>query len=214
MSCHEWDERLNDLVDGLLPADGRRAVEAHVAGCEGCRGALEATRALRERAAALPGEEPPRDLWPAILAALPGPVAALPGRGAAPSRRRPPAWVLGLAAAAILVIGFAAGLLLRPARMESAGGGPALASFRQARIDYEAAASDLLGLLEERRGELAPETLAVVEENLRIIDAAIRDVWEAVEKDPGHAGYGHRFTDLYGRKIALLRRAVLLPGEG
>ena len=45
-------------VDGALDEAGRAAVEAHLAGCEDCRGQVEAERALRARLRALTPPEP------------------------------------------------------------------------------------------------------------------------------------------------------------
>ena len=89
-----------------------------------------------------------------------------------------------------------------------------LGSYADAESEYARAADDLLAALNRRREQLSPETMAVVEENLRIIDRAIREVRTALEEDPGNAGNGHQFTSLYARKVALLQRAVRLPAKG
>lgn len=70
--CPEFEERLHDLLDGLLAPPEREKTERHLRECAGCRESLAALRSLRERTAALPRSlEPDRDLWPGIRDALP-----------------------------------------------------------------------------------------------------------------------------------------------
>ena len=67
MNCTECTAKLNDCVDGQLPAAEARATAAHVASCAACRRELEALRALLATATALPrGIAPRRDLWAGI----------------------------------------------------------------------------------------------------------------------------------------------------
>lgn len=204
MSCQGWEERLNERVDDLLDAAEAAAVDRHAASCAGCGRELEELHALRRAAAGLPREvEPSRDLWPEIRERLE------PAAGAA--RGLPSRWLLGLAAAAILVVGFAAGLMLRPAPEPDPS--ILLASYQEAEAEYRRITRDLQGRMAARRDDLSPETLAIVEENLRIIDEAIQEVRTALEKDPANVGNGRRFTHLYGRKVALLQQAVAMPAE-
>ena len=42
--CREVVELINGYLDGTLPADVRAAVEAHLAGCEGCTMVLDEFR--------------------------------------------------------------------------------------------------------------------------------------------------------------------------
>lgn len=91
---HATTEQLLSLRDGEA---GDAAVNAHVAACAQCQGALATAARVRAELRALPGLEPPRDLWGAI---------ALEGLPA--TRRRPATWrVLGGVAA-----GFVLGMAL------------------------------------------------------------------------------------------------------
>jgi hypothetical protein len=110
--------------------------------------------------------------------------------------------------------------LVEPGAVPGAPGGSALPAgasslqgFRAAELEYGQAAGDLLAILEERRGELSPETVAVVEENLSIINQAIREAWTALESDPAQLENGYLVTSLYRKKVALLEQAVNLPAE-
>ena len=67
MTCQELDERLDDWVDGALPAAAAAEVEAHLLSCALCRERERRLRQVLAHAAALPRSvAPPRDLWPGI----------------------------------------------------------------------------------------------------------------------------------------------------
>jgi predicted anti-sigma-YlaC factor YlaD len=66
-TLHLTDEQLDDYVDGAMSDAQRASAEAHLASCERCRHAIDATRALlatatRERSAITA----PPDLWPLV----------------------------------------------------------------------------------------------------------------------------------------------------
>ncbi len=221
-TCHEMEERLNDHADGLLSLPGRREVEDHLTACAGCRETLDHLRRLREDAAALPRSvEPPRDLWPGIESELQGTrnVTRLRPRTAShPSGL----WRVALpAAAAVLLVALTAFVTTRlvgpnPSRPDDItqfAGLTSLQTFRAAEADYRQTADDLLAALDQRREELSPETIAVVEENLQIINQAIHDAWAALENDPSQVGNGYLVASLYQKKVALLQQAVRLPAE-
>lgn len=66
-TLHLTDEQLDDYVDGAMSDAQRTSADAHLASCERCRHAIDATRALlatatRERAAITA----PAELWPLV----------------------------------------------------------------------------------------------------------------------------------------------------
>ena len=66
-TVHLTDEQLDDYVDGAMSDAQRASVDTHLASCERCRHAIDATRALlatatRERAAVTA----PAELWPLV----------------------------------------------------------------------------------------------------------------------------------------------------
>ncbi|GID30017.1 zf-HC2 domain-containing protein [Paractinoplanes brasiliensis] len=70
MACERWREMLSAQLDGEdVPAE-RAAVEAHLAGCAGCREWLDQAAAVNRLTST--GMATPPDLTAAILAALPG----------------------------------------------------------------------------------------------------------------------------------------------
>lgn len=229
-NCERMDERLNDFVDGLLTDEAAREMTAHLESCAGCRDALESLRSLKAAAAALPDSlEPGRDLWPGIEGKLGARRAGLFSFGArrsAPGEHRTSmawGWPAGLAAAAVVLVALTATITMvvmrngtEPAPSRAAiapAGGAVLASYREAESEYLRATEDLRVVLEQRRGDLAPETVALLEENLRVIDEAINQMWTALENDPGHARNRHLFNRLYQKKVMLLQQAVRLPSQ-
>jgi hypothetical protein len=69
---------------------------------------------------------------------------------------------------------------------------------------------ELQALLETRRTALEPETIRVVEENLAIIDAAVRQARAAVERDPGSGFLSGRLESALQKKVQLLRTVALI----
>jgi hypothetical protein len=68
----------------------------------------------------------------------------------------------------------------------------------------------LEALLAVRRGDLEPETVRVVEENLAIIDAAVNQARAAVERDPGSGFLSGKLESALNKKVQLLRTVALI----
>lgn len=231
----QTQQRLDDYVDELLRPEERGAVLQHLAGCADCRDEVEAIVSLRAAARDLPREiAPPRDLWAGIAARLePRPAAG--GPAAAPARtpvirldlaRRAPVWqrwgAMAAAAAVLVVMSSAAtAYLLRapggaqtaagPTAVPVVGSTAALAAWQPVEAEYLSSVEALQAELDARRDALAPETVAVIEQNLQIIDQAIADARAALEADPGSADLPMHLADVYRQKVQLLQTAVQLP---
>jgi anti-sigma factor RsiW len=216
MSCKDRDTRLNDYVDGALTKEERDEVERHLEACPSCRESAEAIRALVSRAAGLPRERAPdRDLWPGIEAALSDERDGSSSRtGNAPGRPGFLRWA-GMAAALVLLVAASVGITLLVTE-RGAGevvGAPVtdgLAAYRAGEGEYRRAAAELTALIEQNRDRLAPETVAVVEENLEIIDAAIAEARAALESDPGNPRLGRLLTAIHRQRVDMLRRTARL----
>jgi anti-sigma factor RsiW len=221
MNDHLSDERINDLLDGLLTRDEAAVVEPHLAACATCREIALRLRLLATDADALPRSVmPERDLWPALRAEL--------GRRGRPVRvipvRRPPAWAYrsALAAAAAVVFLVSVAIVRHVAgdrvavatRVDSAGAAAVLpTTLVSVERDYQRAAAELRASLDAQRGSLAPETIARVERSLDVIDAAIAEARDALVHDPGNQALADMLAASYGRKLDLLRRATELPSR-
>ena len=186
----------------------------------------------KERLKDLPREVlPPRDLWPEISAKI----DAREREARRPSRLVAAAFVgaIAMAAAAALVIGRGRGgghdrdegasaqgdaagasaAFTAAANASSAGSAAGAAAMLPEEADYEAAAATLRAELEARRAEEPPAVLAVVDENVRIVDDAIRAVRAALVAHPEDTELHADLDRAYQDKLDVLRAATELPSS-
>lgn len=214
--------------------------EAHRATCAECAATWAELDAISAEARALPLLTPSRDLWAGIEARLDGAAREqAPSAAAGPARARAERrWfatpALRYAAAAALLVTVTATVTWRIATDEPATGGPlvvAAPSGPEAAFDaavsgtgtvrpaaYEAdfSAMDLeIGalqkLLDERRTQLDPGTVAVLERSMRLIDQAIAESRAALAKDPASRFLAAQLARSYSTKITLLRSTATMP---
>lgn len=184
--------------------------------------------AIRAAAAKLPLVEPSRDLWPGIEARLGAQVvdiyqyAGKRKRGIVVSTRM-------LASAAAILVMATAGttyLVLRD-RLPADAGVAAVAPEVQPDQDglgtltslpvggefgaYTEQIHDLQGAIAERRAKLDPATIAIIERNLKVIDAAIEESKQALADDPASPLLTGLLGEALANKVRLLRQAALLP---
>jgi len=80
-------------------------------------------------------------------------------------------------------------------------------------IAYGDEISRLQNIITDRRSELDPATVAVVEQSLKIIDAAVRTSRAALERDPKSGFLTDQLNHALDKKIELLRTVALLPSR-
>ncbi len=195
MMCPHMEAALNEYVDGTLTARDRASVEAHLADCAACRAAVAELRSLIAGAGRLPRSiNPPRDLWPFIE-------SRIVQRATWHVQRL--RWRAGLAAAAVLVIALALYRLLPPSTAQYR-----LAGWAAVEADFDRASDDLSRILANERKRLRPETVALLERNLAVIDAAIAESRAALARDPANAELHRLFTAAARQKVELLRWAA------
>jgi putative zinc finger protein len=68
-------------------------------------------------------------------------------------------------------------------------------------------------IVTQRKTQLDSSTVAIIEKNLRIIDAAIEQSRAALAKDPASRLLSEQLTHALDKKVELLRTAVLLPAS-
>lgn len=95
-----------------------------------------------------------------------------------------------------------------------AGASASFARYEDAENQYASAISDLLAALEADRDRLAPETVRLIEENLGIIDEAIRQSLTALEATPLSVPLQQAVMTSYERKLDFLRQAAAITAEG
>ena len=87
---------------------------------------------------------------------------------------------------------------------------PAATQVSFADAQYDAAVADLEKALDHGRGRLDKTTIAVVEQNLQIIDHAIAQARQALDADPANTYLSSHLVETRRRKLDLLRRAAAL----
>lgn len=226
MNCREVRALLDDLVDGDLSEEHRREVEKHLERCVECRTSEAGLRALLARVGTLPRSlAPARDPWPGIVSRITA-GEVIEHDFAGRSRRWYPLGAAAVAAAVLIVaVSLVTAVLvgrerasraaLTPERPGAAVGvTPASLDLAQAQATYTAARQQLLAAFEARKGSLSPQTLAVVEENLRIIDKAVGEMQAALARDPGNRELPMLLVTAYQQGIDLLQRVTQLPTRG
>ena len=78
---------------------------------------------------------------------------------------------------------------------------------------YDREVAMLRGVLEERRSALDPATIAILEQNLGVIDRAILESREALRRDPASSLLSRQLDLALEKKLQLLRTAALLPSR-
>ena len=192
MMCPHMEATLNEYVDGTLSVLQREAVDEHLAQCAGCRDAVAELRRLVAGARHLPPSiVPPRDLWPVIGRRI--------GQRAAWNVQR--VWWRGaLAAAAVCVMALGIYRLTARPPDRRVGEGWALVQ-----ADFDRASDDLSHIFAADRGRLRPETVALLERNLAVIDVAIGESRAALARDPANAELRRFFAAAARQKVELLR---------
>ena len=225
MSTHVIDH-LSAYLDGDLDATESQAVEDHLRTCAACTRELDALRRLVAFAGTVTSTDvpPSRDLWPGIEARLVSPTLAT---FAATRHGRVSFSIAQLAVAAVLLMAVSGatawflrgGIANAPgiatpaaiqAEVEPTPEPDAVRPVNFADAQYDAAVADLERTLEERRNDLNPRTVEILERNLKLIDAAIAQARQALEEDPGNAYLNRHLVDSRRRKLDLLRRAAAI----
>jgi len=213
-----FTDRLSEYLDDELSFEERAEIDAHLRTCGACRTVLEELRAVQTRAASLPAAAPDADLWPGIearLGARPS-VTAFRQRAARRFSFTLPQLVAA-AAALMLVSGGGVWLSQLGGRATSL---PPLAATDKSNPDiapvsivdprYDEAINDLEQALQAGRSQLDPDTVKILESNLRAIDQAIEQSRKALEADPANVYLHSHLAEARQRKLALLRRASAL----
>jgi putative zinc finger protein len=215
----QWTDRLSEYVDGDLADDERARVDAHLRACTECAAIVVELRQVIARAATLPSQEPGADLWPGIAARL-SPRQRLVSFGARAVRRF--SFTLPqLVAASLALMVLSGGAVwvaqhggrstsLPPVAATDGRGDAAVALTAFADPRYDEAVADLERALRDGRTQLDPQTVQILEANLRAIDAAIDQSRRALAADPANVYLNNHLADAKQRKLALLRHALIV----
>ena len=234
-----YRESIQELIDGTIGAIRRAELERHLDACAECRSFLADMEALRQTAGALDQLEPPDGVWLQIAGRLrqEGRVQLPP----APSGRSPRYAMLAIAATLVLAVGGSIVALLThyrsstPPAATAATATPAApaananadvglesveAEFRLAEQHYQNAIAKLeqaARLNQAASGTsgntLDPQTAAMLQKNLQVIDQAIAESRDAVRSEPLSAAARDSLFDALKRKVALLQDTIALMNE-
>jgi hypothetical protein len=239
MDYQQAKDLLHDYVDRSLPEDKRRELELFLQQSPELRQEFAALRHLLDLAAQMaPEVEPTRDLWPGIAEALPdtserehreiqphGLVTRLrrwhrewPSRPAA-------SWRPLFAAAAVLALVFIVALYQRSGdrRFEIAGNG--LDTIQTWQADFAVPVLDALGMECDRVSHPAvtpwgsvdswesADSQGLIAHNLRIVDLAIAEVYQAWMADPQNRALTRQLKNVYRSKADLQSRAIELATQ-
>jgi hypothetical protein len=228
MNCDAFDALLPDYLERSLDPANLAAARLHLATCERCASLVRDLDDIRARAGELPLLTPSRDLWPDIAARLSPPVVSLDERrGRTMSRRRH--WLVNGAAAAALVIATATATVTginmkhrfdtvtRKTPDTTIVSPPIVVSNVAqkvpATLTYEREIDGMRTIVRDRRSQLDPKTIAVIEKNLSVIDSAIAESRAALRKDPQSAFLADQLDHALDTKLTLLRTVALLPAR-
>lgn len=78
---------------------------------------------------------------------------------------------------------------------------------------YDQEITKLHAVIERRRGELDPKTVAAIERSLAVIDTAIAQARSALAADPASRFLHGRLNDVLDKKVELLRTTAMLPAR-
>lgn len=227
MSCEQFEPLIGELVDGTLDGAPRHTLETHLGTCPACAALVDELLVVRRAARALPPLAPPARVKARVLEAI--------GRERAGTRSAG-AWrrfVLPLTAAAVIVLGVAAALMLRPQTTTSPAtgattAGPAAvdpqtatdaeligsveAELQQTERHLERAVAGLEALARDRQ-TLDPQVADEVQKNMLVIDRAIGESRAALRGNPLSAEAQDSLFEAFRAKIALLQDTVALINE-
>lgn len=216
VQSHLTEEERHAVADGSLPLEQSPPIEAHLRGCPACSGDVARIKTLMTRFhdAPVPVASPPLDeLWPSIRARIeankvvPLSASAMPGGG----RRHPRRVGLSIVTAAAFVIAAVAlevrANLRRAAPSVEVGDTTSLIAVVDSAHAYEEEAQILLNQLELRRSMLRPEAVVAIDHDLRVVDAAIAELKEAIAHDPNNPALRRLLASSYRQKVDVLKRA-------
>jgi tetratricopeptide (TPR) repeat protein len=234
-----YRESIQELIDGTINAIRRAELERHLAECAECRSFLADMKSIRSLAGSLDPLEAPGRVWLQIAGRLrqEGRIQAPP----APAPSRAPRYaMLAIAASLVLAIGVAIGLLVTQYRTPNAPAAttastPAAAApsatetvdvesveaeFRLAEQHYQNAIAKLeqAARLDQAASGAAdnaldPQTAAMLQKNLQVIDQAIAESRAALRSEPLSASARDSLFDALKRKVALLQDTIALMNE-
>jgi hypothetical protein len=230
MDCSHYTDVIQEMVDGTLGPIRRAELRIHLDQCDGCRALLDDLQRVHDLAASFDRAAPPDHVWLQVAGRLRQEGRVHPS-ATPPSSRRPQYALLAIAAALLLAVGASLYVLL-PLRRSPASltqsttavagsnaspGDPVQedieAEFRLAEQHYQNAIAKLEEAAKGGTDSIDPQTAAMLQKNLQVIDQAIAESRAAVRSEPLSAPARDSLFDALKRKVALLQDTIALMNE-
>ena len=219
MSCQDYEALIGDYVDGDIDEARRASLESHLATCASCRAVVADFSVIRAATLTLEAHVPPPDVWRRLSAAIEAEPKPFFGLGGA-------YWWRALAPAAAMVVlvvalSWTAGRLTPVAteRLARATTGtvsePAsiVAEYQLAERNLTNTIAGLERIAADDRSTLDMETADVLQANLTVLDGAIGESRDALQKEPENDVAQQSLFDALRDKIALLQDTIALINE-
>jgi hypothetical protein len=228
MSCSRYQDTIHELANGTLGPVRRAELQTHLDVCDACRALAADLRKIRDAAATLEPVQPQDHVWMQIAGRL-----RQEGRVNETTLVRP-RYMTMLAIAATLVLAIAGSLyVLRGADVSGlptsgstvAGtpvkGNAAASDAVQSITDdllvaeqhYQSAIAKLQEVAKTDDGAIDPQTAAVLEKNLQVIDQAIAESRTALKTEPQSVPARDSLFEALRQKVTLLQSTIALMNE-
>ena len=225
MTCTQYRDAIQELADGTLGPVRRAELQTHLDLCEDCRALVADLKKIRAAAASLDPVRPPDHVWLRIAAQL-----RQDGRITTPPVvRRRHLGMLAIAASLVLAVSGSLYFLrsfdpVAPApgrdivQQAGAGGNAATSDAVQNITDnlmaaerhYQLAITELEKVTKSDDGSIDPQTAAVLERNLQVIDQAIAESRTALQSEPQNAPARDSLFEALRKKVNLLQDTIAL----
>jgi anti-sigma factor RsiW len=245
MTCTQYREWIDELVDGTIVPIRRAELERHLTGCDACRALAADLQVIHDTATSLEPLEPPAGVWLQIAGRLRQQGRVSPPAQAETRRSTRHTALLAIAATLVLFVGGSIVLLWTEYRGQNAPSQPSAtapaqpsaaqpggnvqadvnvesveAEFRLAEQHYQNAIAKLeqAARIDQAASGgstavLDPQTAAMLQKNLQVIDQAIAESRSALRSEPLSAPARDSLFDALRRKVALLQDTIALMNE-
>ncbi|MGB2717965.1 MAG: zf-HC2 domain-containing protein [Vicinamibacterales bacterium] len=227
MNHDRYRDAIQELAEGTLGPLRRAELQQHLDECPACRRLADDVRRIRELAQSLDRPAPPDRVWLQVAGRLrqEGRIATPTPRAVVTRRFMP----LAIAASLLLVIGASLYLLYprstavapqpdthataqqpsgNAAQMDAVQG--VEAEFRLAEQHYQNAIAKLEEAAKSESGAIDPQTAAMLQKNLQVIDQAIAESRAALRSEPQSARARDSLFDALRKKVTVLQDTIAL----
>jgi Putative zinc-finger len=218
MSCQDYEAQIGDYADGTMDEAQRASCESHLATCASCRALASDFSVIRAASLTLEAQVPPPHVWRKLSAAIEAEPKPLLGLGGAYWWR-----VLAPVAAMVVLVAalsWTAGRLTpvaneRLARVAPGSGSEPVTIAAEYQLAEQDLTNTIVGLerIADDRSTLDMETADVLKANLTVLDGAIGESRDALQKEPENDVAQESLFEALRSKIALLQDTIALINE-